>query len=304
MKRAAKAIAKALGDSDELPAAAREHRRDAGPAGPQLRRARRADRAARRRRADRRLPRLLPPARLRLSRSAPQTRSARWSTNSTPRSGSSAFAACTSTTRRSRSAATATITRTSARARSATMGLGDLPLRAALRGPAGAARDRPGPDGHGPDRAEVDHARQLHASRPSPRGALRSLAASRASAEVEGADASGPCVGAVEEARVDAVECPAVALVGGLDAKLALRQRLAGHLDAAEAAGRLGELEHVEVDLGAEDLRDAAHVAAAGELVLVAVEEPAADLEAAARLDQLVAEGAAAPALAGPVPAR
>ena len=88
------------------------------------------------------------------------------------------------------------------------------------------------------------------------------------------------------------------ALVGGLDPELALGQRLAGHLDPAEAAGGLGELEHVDVDLGAEDLAQAAHVARPGELVLVAVEEAAAELDAAARLDQLVAEGAAAPALA------
>ena len=85
----------------------------------QLRRARRAGRAARRRRAGRDLPRLVPSARLRVRDPHGRGARERWSTSSTPRSGSIACAACTSTTRRPRWAATAIATPTSARARSA-----------------------------------------------------------------------------------------------------------------------------------------------------------------------------------------
>ncbi len=56
----------------------------------------------------------------------------------------------------------------------------------------------------------------------------------------------------------------------------------------------------VEVDLGPEDLAQTAHVAPTAELVLVAVEEAAPDLDAASRLDELVAEGPAATTFAGP----
>ena len=122
MKRAAKAIARGARRLRALPGAAREHRRDPGAAGARLRRARRAGRPARRRRAGRDLPRLLPPARLRIRDPHPRGARRRSSTSSTPRSGSTGCAACTSTTRRSRSAATATATRTSARARSASAG--------------------------------------------------------------------------------------------------------------------------------------------------------------------------------------
>ena len=72
----------------------------------------------RRRRAARRLPRLLPPVRLRLRDPHAGGARARSSTSSTPRSGSSGCAACTSTTRRCRWAPTATTTPTSARASS------------------------------------------------------------------------------------------------------------------------------------------------------------------------------------------
>ncbi len=114
-------------------------------------------------------------------------------------------------------------------------------------------------------------------------------------AQVERAQPLGAAVGAVEEAPVDAVVLAAAALVGPLDRERAVRQRLAGHLHAAEAAG----LQHrVELDLGAEDLLHAADVLDAGQRVEVAVEEAAAHLDAAARLDHLVAEGAAAAALA------
>ena len=62
-------------------------------------------------------------------------------------------------------------------------------------------------------------------------------------------------------------------------------------------ARALGLLEHVDVDLDAEHLLQATHVAAAGALVLVGVEERAVHLDAAARLDRLVAERAALAAL-------
>ena len=72
-------------------------------------------------------------------------------------------------------------------------------------------------------------------------------------------------------------------------------QRLAGHLHAAEAAGLVHRR---ELDLGPEDLLHAADVLGAGEAVDEAVEVVAAELDAAARLDHLVAEGAALAALA------
>src|SRR6185369_15884618 len=82
---------------------------------------------------------------------------------------------------------------------------------------------------------------------------------------------------------------------GPLDRELTVRQRLARHLHAAEAAG----LEHRDqVDLGAEDFLHAADVLVAGQPVDVAVEVAAAELDAAPRLDHLVAEGAALAALA------
>src|SRR5260221_9974270 len=109
-------------------------------------------------------------------------------------------------------------------------------------------------------------------------------------AKVEGAQALGALVGAVEEAPVDAVVGLAGALVGPLDRELAVRQRLAGHLHAAEAA----RLEHGgEAHLGAEDLLHAADVLLAVEAVDVAVEVAAAEVDAAARLDHLFAERAA-----------
>src|SRR5215475_11022329 len=90
-------------------------------------------------------------------------------------------------------------------------------------------------------------------------------------AQVEGPQALGAFVGAVEEAAVDAAVGLARALVGALDRELAVGQRLACHLDAAEAA----LLEHRgELDLGREHLLHAADVLAAVEAVDVAVEEP------------------------------
>jgi hypothetical protein len=118
-------------------------------------------------------------------------------------------------------------------------------------------------------------------------------------AQVEGSNALGRGVRAVEEGAVHAGVRRADALVARLDPELALRQRVTGHLDAAEPARRLRELEHVDVDLGPEDLAHAAHVATARQLVLVAVEEAAADLDAAPGLDQLVAESSAPATLGG-----
>src|SRR4051794_31448591 len=114
-------------------------------------------------------------------------------------------------------------------------------------------------------------------------------------AQVEGAQALGPAVAAVEEAAVDAAVGLAAALVGLLDRELAVGQRLAGHLHAAEAA----LLEHrAQLHLRPIDLLHAADVLSAGEAVDEAVEVAAAEFDATARLDHLVAEGAALAALA------
>src|SRR6201996_4582527 len=113
-------------------------------------------------------------------------------------------------------------------------------------------------------------------------------------AKVEGAQALGTVVVAVEEAVVDAAVGLALAVVGLLDLEGAVRQWRAGHLDPAEAALLL---HRGEVDLGAEHFLHAADVLAAVEPVDVAVDEAAADLDASAGLDHLVAEGATLAAL-------
>src|SRR3954447_9007417 len=114
-------------------------------------------------------------------------------------------------------------------------------------------------------------------------------------AQIEGAKTLATLVGAVEEAAVDAAVGLALALVGALDRELAVGQRLAGHLDAAEAAW----LQHRrELDLGPVDLLHAADILLAGEAVDVAVDEAATELDTAPRLDHLVAEGTALAALA------
>src|SRR5215475_3620612 len=101
-------------------------------------------------------------------------------------------------------------------------------------------------------------------------------------AQVEGPQALGAAVGAVEEAAVDAAVGLPFALVGALDRELAVGQRLTCHLDAAEAA----LLEHRrELDLGRKDLLHAADVLVAGEPVDVAVEVAAPEFDAPARLD-------------------
>jgi hypothetical protein len=78
-----------------------------------------------------------------------------------------------------------------------------------------------------------------------------------------------------------------------------VRQGPPGHLDPAIARTALGRLERLDVDLAAEYLLEAAEIPVARELVGVAVEVRAPHLDATARLDQLVAEGSALPALAG-----
>ena len=118
-------------------------------------------------------------------------------------------------------------------------------------------------------------------------------------AQVEGLQALGAPVGAVEEALVHALELLAAPIKRRLDPELALRQRLARDLQPSEAAGVFRDLEHLDVYLGAEDLSQTAHEGAARELVLVRIEVVAAHLETAPRLDHLVAEGPALPAFSG-----
>src|SRR6201996_3522918 len=113
-------------------------------------------------------------------------------------------------------------------------------------------------------------------------------------AKVEGAQALGTVVVAVEEAVVHAAVGLALAVVGLLDLEGAMRQRRAGHLDAAEAALLL---HRGEVHLGAKHFLHAADVLAAVEAVDVAVDEAAADLDTSARLDHFVAERATLAAL-------
>ena len=154
-----------------------------------------------------------------------------------------------------------------------------------------AVLETPGPDKQGPDLAEVQRAKDLRARRP--RRPLQ-LARRRPARQIE---IGG--VADVEERRVQAGVRGAVTLEGRLDPELALRQRIAGHLDAAEAAVALGRLEAGDVDLAAEDLLHAAHEPAPGRAVDVAPEVRATHPQAVARLDQLVAESPATPALTG-----
>src|SRR3954447_1467046 len=110
---------------------------------------------------------------------------------------------------------------------------------------------------------------------------------------------------ALEEAGVDAVERVAVAVVRALHGRPAAADRIAGHLDSAEAVARaLGLVEHIDVDLDAEDLVHAAHVAAPSLLVVVEIEVRAAGGDAAGRVHHAVAEGAALPAFAAGYRAR
>ena len=88
-------------------------------------------------------------------------------------------------------------------------------------------------------------------------GVVVQVAAGQKSRRSKARRPSGPSSVQSKKRRIDAAVGGAVALVGALDRELAVGQRLAGHLDAAEAA----RLEHgVELDLGAEDLLHAADV--------------------------------------------
>jgi len=116
--------------------------------------------------------------------------------------------------------------------------------------------------------------------------------------QVERAVAAGSRVGDIEEAPVDAVECGARSLVRALDGERAHRQRSADCLHSTVTVPcALCPLEEVDVDLSGEHLLQTAHVLRAGALVTVRVEKWTAELDAPARVDRLVAEGAALTAL-------
>ena len=108
------------------------------------------DRARRRRRAARRVPGLLPPARVGLRHPHGRVASTRCSTSARRASASSGSARCTSTTRRRRSAPTATATRTSARARSAPDGCAVFLSDPRFDG-LPCVLETPGPNHSGPD---------------------------------------------------------------------------------------------------------------------------------------------------------
>ena len=274
MKRAAKAIAKALDDSERVPGPAREHRRDAGPAGPQLRRARRADRAARRRRADRRLPRLLPPARLRLR--DPHRRRARRGGRRVRRQGRARAAALPARERLEDPARRQPrpSRQPRARASSATMASRpSSPSRGSTSLP--ALLETPGPDGHGPDRADVEPRASAARSRPR-RAGLRALPRQSVCAGRRRGCPRGPSSVQSKKRGLTQSNAAAVALVAGLDAELALGQRLAGHLDARRSRRSPRRARTCRGRSRPGRPCDAAHVAAAGELILVAVEVPAA----------------------------
>jgi hypothetical protein len=85
-----------------------------------------------------------------------------------------------------------------------------------------------------------------------------------------------------------------VTVVGALDGRAAALKRYTGHLDAAVAvAGALRSLVDRDVDLGAEDLVHAAHVADAGLLIVIEIEELTAAFDAAGGMDDPIAERAA-----------
>ena len=118
--RAGEVISEALAETDACPLHLENTAGAGGTLGRSFEELAALIEAARRRRAARRLPRLLPPARVRLRH--PHRRGAGATTLERVRrasSGSTASARCTSTTRRRRSAPTATATPTSARASSA-----------------------------------------------------------------------------------------------------------------------------------------------------------------------------------------
>jgi deoxyribonuclease-4 len=165
-----------------------------------------------------------------------------------------------------------------------------LPVGAALRGAAGAARDeaqrragrhREGPAQEGPGGEEAAEGEER----------LEPVA------QVEPGGLGG---GVVEEARVDARERVAVAVIRAFHRGLALGDGLTRHLHAAEAVARaLGLVEDSHVDLDPEHLVHAAHEASAGLVVVVQVEVLAARRQASGRVHHAVAERAALTAFAG-----
>ena len=161
-----------------------------------------------------------------------------------------------------------------------------------------ALLETPGPDKKGADAAEVGRARELREQGRAARCARPTGSGGAALVEHVAQVEAGVGLVEVEERGVDAGMRGAVALERGLDPELALRQRLTDHLDPAVATAALGGLEELHVDLAPEDLLHAAHEAPAGRPVDVAPQVRAAHLQTVARLDQLVAVGAAATALA------
>src|SRR4051794_22638820 len=186
-------------------------------------------------------------------------------------------------TRRSNSAATATATPARAWARSAPMA---LPYSSPSRDSTHCRRcSKPGRPARRRSRTTCGRRRSCA------RRALRLETV----AEVESGLAH---LGRVEKRRVDAVEGLAGAVVGALDREPALRQRSTRHLHAAEAVARaLLLLEDGDVDLAAEDLVYAAHVAPPGGFVVERVQRRAVLRDATRRMDQPVAEAAALSAL-------
>ena len=160
MKRAAKAIAAALADSDECPVLLENTAGTQGPLGRNFDELAELVELLDGDGPGRHLPRLVPPARLGVRDPHPRTRSTEvvdeFDAEGRARA---AAAACTSTTRRRRSGATATVTPTWARARSARRGLAvflseprfeDLPTLIETGGTDGS-----------PGRADVELARKL-----------------------------------------------------------------------------------------------------------------------------------------------
>src|ERR1700755_2281594 len=117
-------------------------------------------------------------------------------------------------------------------------------------------------------RARVPPGR-LHLMRGSCSGSARELDLSwptQTLAQIERAQAVGGAVVEVREPSVHAHELLALrTLMCAFDSEHAAGQRLAGELEGAVAAGLLGLLEQLHVDLGGEHLVGAAHVARARE---------------------------------------
>ena len=167
-----------------------------------------------------------------------------------------------------------------------------------------AILETPGPDGHGPDAAELERLRKLHAGRegqahaespddglkPWPRRLARSVVELREDAEARARDRH------LVELGIAAADLVAPLLVARLDLGVAHRQRrLARHDGAEPAPPGLRRPQQVEVDLDVEHPLHAPHVRVAERLV--GVDERARSLDAGTRVDDLVAVDLAAPAL-------